>query len=79
MALPEIEKGYWCHMSPGNMKKALLQVALVCLILTACARPGTSPGSDNHLQEERIQRVENGLIPLTAEDAIEWRNPTSLA
>lgn len=64
------------------MKEKLLYVILTCLLLAGCSRPGTSPaaeGDKRDHQQERIQRVGNGLIPLAGEDAIEWRNPRPLA
>ena len=63
------------------MSKRLLLVAMVFILLTACSQPVTSPmpeASSLDPIQVRIQRVENGLIPLTAEGDFDWENPRTL-
>lgn len=63
------------------MSKRLLLVATVFILLTACSQPVafTTPEA-NSLDpiQAHIQQVENGLIPLTAENDLDWRNPSTL-
>jgi len=63
------------------MSKRLLLVATVFILLTACSQPVTSEtpeASSLDPIQAHIQQVENGLIPLTAENDLDWRNPITL-
>jgi CubicO group peptidase (beta-lactamase class C family) len=61
--------------------KEILLVAVMLALLTGCRRPVPSSapeaGSLDPAQE-RIQRVENGLIPIIAKDEFDWQNPRTL-
>ena len=64
------------------MKARLLRVLFVLILLTHCRGPAASPtpeaGSGEPAQEQ-IQRVENGLIPVTAAGQIDAGQPRTLA
>lgn len=62
------------------MKKGLLLITIVLLELISCGRAEPMPevGVLDPIQE-RIQRVENGLIPIPAEREPDWGNPSNLS
>jgi CubicO group peptidase (beta-lactamase class C family) len=51
-------------------------------LLTGCGKPAALPASEaigSDPAPERIRRVEEGLLPLTAEGQVEWDDPRTLA
>jgi CubicO group peptidase (beta-lactamase class C family) len=64
------------------VKERLLPAALVVVLLVGCSQPATSPtpgdGSLDPIQR-RVERVENGLRPVSASGEFEWGKPTALA
>jgi CubicO group peptidase (beta-lactamase class C family) len=62
---------------------AAIAVALtLTLLLGGCGRPAATPTAEADLSnsvQERIQRVENGLIAVTAEGGLELGDPKTLA
>jgi CubicO group peptidase (beta-lactamase class C family) len=63
------------------MNERLFAVFIVLTLFTACSRPLNSQAQEANsfdLVLERIRRVENGLIPLTAEGDFDWGNRGTL-
>ncbi|MFN2290499.1 MAG: serine hydrolase domain-containing protein [Anaerolineae bacterium] len=63
-------------------RRTVWMVLAVSLLLLACGQPTAAPAADgapSRADLERIQQVENGLIPVTPDGWFEFGNPKSLA